>query len=82
MPAIPQGHNAESTKGLKVLIMMDKIGLVPLVDLLAGFLHILGHAWWATAEHPDLLHLKARKRAFQKDGAEEVESVAKLTAIP
>lgn len=43
--------------GSEILIVMCKVGLVLLVHLPASLFHTLCHPRWATAEHPDLLHL-------------------------
>lgn len=45
---------------LKVLIVMNEVGLVPLVHLLAGFLHVLGQSRWSAAEHTDFTHLSIK----------------------
>lgn len=42
---------------LEVLIVMFKMGLIPLVHLLASFLHILGQSRWSTAEYTDFTNL-------------------------
>lgn len=36
---------------------MNEVGLVPLVHLLAGLLHVLGQSRWSTAEYTDFTHL-------------------------
>lgn len=45
--------------GSEVLIVVHEVGLVLPVDELTGLLHILSHAWRATAKHPDLSHLSS-----------------------
>lgn len=41
---------------------MYKVGLIPLVHLLTGFLHILSESWRSTAEHADLSYLQDKKK--------------------
>lgn len=36
---------------------MNEVGLVPLVHLLAGLLHVLGQSRWSAAEDTDFTHL-------------------------
>lgn len=52
-------HSAEERS--KVLIVMHEMGLIPLVHLLASFLHVLGQARWSTAEYTDFTNLKRRR---------------------
>ena len=51
--------------GLEVLVVMDKVGLVLLVHLLAGLLHVLGQSRRATAEHAHFMNL--RKHPIKED---------------
>lgn len=37
---------------------MHKMGLIPLVHLLASFLYVLGQSWWSTAEYTNFTHLR------------------------
>lgn len=45
----------------EVLIVMDEMCLVPLVHLLARFLHILGQSRWSTAENTNFTYLQKKK---------------------
>ena len=45
---------------LEVLIVMYKMSLIPLVHLLASFLHVLRQSRWSTAEHTDFTHLQRK----------------------
>lgn len=39
---------------------MNEVGLVPLVHLLTGLLHVLSQSRWSTAEHTNFTHLKIK----------------------
>lgn len=41
---------------------MYKVSLVPLVDLLTCFLHVLGHARWATAKNTNFPYLETKSK--------------------
>lgn len=49
---------------LEVLIVMHEMGLIPLVHLLASFLHVLGQSRWSAAEHADFTHLRKNNAIF------------------
>lgn len=51
------GHQSSAEDGLEVLVVMNKMGLISLVNLLASFLHILGQSRGSTAEHTKFTHL-------------------------
>lgn len=51
---------------LKVLIVMNEVGLVPLVHLLTGLFHVLGQSRWSTAEYADFTHLTIKEEWTKK----------------
>lgn len=55
-------HLYQHPKQLEVLIVMNEMGLIPLVHLLTCFLHVFGQSRRAAAEHAYFTHLW-KKRA-------------------
>lgn len=50
----------------EVLIVMEELGLIHLVHLLASFLHVFGQSGWPAAEYTEFTHLQTITQVTKK----------------